>query len=143
MTTWRPQVRSPDICWPLVIIWYYCRVAKDYPYCCHNVLRWDLQCLYASEALAAIASHRSQHIQENVKFWGITIKKKKKSKNLRQITGKRQVHPVSVKPTGANGLWYRKTEKKEVYMFCLCAMWYYIFLLPAASCAGCILLCFS
>ena len=49
-------VRSPDIRWPLFILWYYRRVAKDYPNCCHTVLRRDLQCLYASEALAAIAS---------------------------------------------------------------------------------------
>ena len=58
------RVRYPDTRWPLIIIWYYCRVAEDYPNCCHTVLRRDLQCLYAFEAVAAIASHCFQHIQE-------------------------------------------------------------------------------
>ena len=56
------RFRSPDIRWPLVIIWYYCRVATDYPNCCHTVLRRDLHCLYVLEALAAIASRHFQYI---------------------------------------------------------------------------------
>ena len=60
------QVRSPNIRWPL-FIWYYRQVAKDYPNSSHTVLRRNLQCLYASEALAAISLSNSQHIQENVK----------------------------------------------------------------------------
>ena len=99
------RVRSPDIHWPFVIIWYYHRVAKDYPHCCHTVLRRDLQCLYAFEALAAISlSSFSTYSKENINIQGVSIKK---SKNLRQITGKRQVHPASIKPTGANGSGYR------------------------------------
>ena len=39
------RVRSPNICWPLFIVWYYRRVAKDYPNCCHTILRRNLQCL--------------------------------------------------------------------------------------------------
>ena len=90
-------------------IWYYRGVAKDYPNCCHNVLRRDLQCLYAFEALAAISlslfstySGERKHLRCHYK----------KSKNLCQIIGKSQVHPASIKLTGANGLWYRTTKKK-------------------------------
>ena len=39
-----PGFDPPIICWPLFFLWYYCQVAKDYPNCCHTVLRWDLQC---------------------------------------------------------------------------------------------------
>ena len=66
--------RSPDIRWPLFIIWYNRRMAKDYPNCYHTVLKWDLQCLYASEALTAIRLSSSQHIRENVNIQGVTIK---------------------------------------------------------------------
>ena len=58
------RVRIPVIRWPLFILWYHRRVAKDYPNCCYIVLRRDLQCLYASEAVVAISLARSQHIQE-------------------------------------------------------------------------------
>ena len=64
-------------------------MAKDYPNCYHTVLRPDLQYLYVFEVVAAIVSHRSQDIQENIKHLRHHYKK---SKNLRQITGKRQVH---------------------------------------------------
>ena len=40
----------------------------------------------------------------------------KKSKNLHQITGKRQVHP-SIKSTVANDLWYRKRKKISSFFF--------------------------
>ena len=33
------RVQIPVICWPL--LWYHHRVAKDYPNCCHTVLRQD------------------------------------------------------------------------------------------------------
>ena len=95
-------VRSPDISWPLFIIWYHRRLAKDYPNCCHTVLRRDLQCLYVFEALAAISlSSFSRHSRENVRFRGVTFKKSKK------------IRPASIKkkkkkPTGANGFCYKK-----------------------------------
>ena len=58
------QLRIPDICWAIFNIWYHHQVGKDYPSCCHTVLRRDFQCLYAFEAVAAISLSRSQHIQE-------------------------------------------------------------------------------
>ena len=35
-------VRLPNIRWPLFIIWYYRRVAKDYPSCCQKRLSDEL-----------------------------------------------------------------------------------------------------
>ena len=37
-------------------------MAQNYPNCCHTVPRRDLQCLYASEALAVITLSNSEHI---------------------------------------------------------------------------------
>ena len=37
---------------------------KDYPNYCHTILRRDLLCLYASEAVVEISLASSQHIQE-------------------------------------------------------------------------------
>ena len=66
-------VQFLDIRWPLVIIWYYRRMAKDYPNCCHIVLRRNLQCLYVFEALVAIAFRRSQHIQARTQTFQTSI----------------------------------------------------------------------
>ena len=55
---------SSLIRWQLSILWYHHRVAKDYPNCCHTILRRDWQCLYASEAVAVISLTRSQHVHK-------------------------------------------------------------------------------
>ena len=68
------RVRSPDILWSFVIIWYHRRVAKDNPNCCHTLLT-ELTMLYAFEALAAISlSSFSTYSRENVNIRGIIIK---------------------------------------------------------------------
>ena len=92
VSVWACELRVPglipNIRWPLFFLWYYRRVAKDYPNCCHTVLRRDLQCymhlrLQQQQPLILnIFKRKRKH----------TSRHYKKSKNVRQITGKRQVH---------------------------------------------------
>ena len=78
------RIWIPDIRWPLFIPWYHCQVAKDYPNCCHTVLRRDLQCYMHLKLEERLASHvlnifkrERKHLRHHYK----------KSDNLRQITG--------------------------------------------------------
>ena len=70
------------------------RLSKLLPYCPQT-----RRTIYASEAVVAISLAHSQHIQENINIWGVSIK------NLKTYAKKqvRQVHLCLNKPTGANG----------------------------------------
>ena len=60
------QVQSPNIRWPLFILWYYCRVAKRLPKLLSYCPQTELTMLYVSEAVVAISLSCSQHIQEGM-----------------------------------------------------------------------------